>query len=59
MHYVSCIFANFILYGLYAKYVMSLSRAGVTNRLYRLKPRVSRSKGASNKLWYTESIAGV
>jgi len=21
-------------------------------RLYRLKPRVSRSKGASNKLWY-------
>jgi len=27
-------------------------RAGFTYRLYRLKPRVSRSKGASRKLWY-------
>jgi len=24
----------------------------LTCRLHRLKPRVSRSKGASNKLWY-------
>jgi len=27
-------------------------RAGFTYRLYRLKPRASRSNGASNKLWY-------
>jgi len=26
-------------------------RAGFTNRLYKLKPRTSRSKGVSNKLW--------
>jgi len=26
--------------------------AGFTYRLYRLKPRASRSKGASDKLWY-------
>jgi len=26
-------------------------RAVFTNRLYRLKPRASRSKAASNKLW--------
>jgi len=28
------------------------SRARFTNRLYRLKPRASRSKGGSSKLWY-------
>jgi len=33
-------------------YHMSVFRAGFTNRLCRLKPRASRSKGASSKLWY-------
>jgi len=28
------------------------SRVGFTNRLCRLKPRASRSKGASSKVWY-------
>jgi len=27
-------------------------RAGFSNRLCKLKPRASRSKGASSKLWY-------
>jgi len=30
----------------------ALISGGFTYRLYRLKPRASRSKGASNKLWY-------
>jgi len=30
----------------------AVGRAGCTNRLCRLKPRASRSKGDSNKLWY-------
>ena len=34
--------------------VLTIS-AGFTYRLYRLKPRASRSKGASNKLWYALS----
>ena len=29
-----------------------VGRAGLTYRLYRLKPRASRSKGASSELWY-------
>jgi len=29
-----------------------IPRAGFTYRFYRLKPRASRSKGASSKLWY-------
>jgi len=33
--------------------------AGLAYRLYRLKPRVSRSKGASNKLVCRESMAGI
>jgi len=33
--------------------------AGFTYRLYRLKPRVSRSMGASNKLVRIESMAGI
>jgi len=32
-----------------------LDRAGFANRLCRLKPRASRSEGASNKLWYAWS----
>jgi len=28
------------------------TNAGFAYKLYRLKPRASRSKGASNKLWY-------
>jgi len=31
------------------------TRAGFTNRLYKLKPRASRSMGASSKLWYAWS----
>jgi len=30
----------------------ALCSTGFTYRLYRLQPRASRSKGASNKLWY-------
>jgi len=30
----------------------TLRRAGFTYRVYRLKPRASRSKGTSKKLWY-------
>jgi len=30
-------------------------RVGFAYRLYRLRPRASRSKGASNKLWYALS----
>jgi len=33
--------------------VSATSSGGFTYRLYSLKPRASRSKGASNKLWYT------
>jgi len=33
-------------------YDTPIVRAGFTNRLYRLKPSASRSKGASSKLWY-------
>jgi len=34
-------------------------RAGFTNKLCRLKPRASRSKGASSKLWFAQSQLSV